>query len=992
FYVTEDGRPVNNVAINLDDKKVLVSPQGFATFDLSKGQYDAEFTQLSVGVGKTDFTVGDGERVEVFVEILGGEAVAEVAVVGTNAEGKIAGKLNSQDTGGTVSGARVSIAGSELGAVTNDDGTFVFSAPVGEYTLDVSDPNYSNKQVRGVQSMASAPVNLALSVSLSGNGTIEEVVAVGTYIPDSAVSQQRDASGVLDAIGAEQFSRYGDSNAASALKRVTGVSVSGGKYAVVRGLNERYTSILYNGAMLPSPDPTRRVVPLDLFPSGVISSLNVEKSARAIRPADSAGATIDIISREAPSESQGKLSLSLGYIDGTTGESVNMQEQQGLELFGFGSSDRELSADAEALAKEAIARSVNGEEAAQLLELDQWKTKKQTLNPDMSAELSYGNLIKAFDIGRLSFKTTGRYSNKWDLTDIDRAQYQPIGRDLGVQESDEYIERRAVNNIDLSGGLSFSLLGNSYGVTSNTLMLRQTQAESKESLGVRGENRAFTVERDYSWTERSFMMQQFVGDLYFNSYWNTEVNWGLTFANAKLDSPDRRSYQLQAGGSITPDESFNPLDSYNPEDLTIQYTTRPQRDFNALDDDSVHFRVDITTNPFTGDWYDFFVGLGAESLSRTREATSYTYQYSLNSTPIPDQYANEQDIANVLTPAAFQDGVFSVASATSPLASYTGTWDYSAFYLMPKIKLIEKFEIEAGVRAETSSISVETGSTEFQPAITALVEDDDIYPSLNTLYKPTESLQFRASYYSSINRPDFREVAPAEFTDTVSGDTYKGNENLIESTIDNYDLRTEYYFSDDESIAIGYFRKDFTNPIERTSGVISGSSNSVIYSYENSGEAYAQGFELSASKGFDFDFLLMKISGNAAFFDTAVDIFTDSGNFDRTRRMQGQPEMLANLQIEIDEFVSVRQYTLVVNHVGESLFAVTTNDLLDDEYRLARTTVDINFKQPIIIDVFDVKASIKNLTDAPVENQQNGKMTRRYTTGTEFNLGFTLNF
>ena len=148
--------------------------------------------------------------------------------------------------------------------------------------------------------MPGVPVDLNVEVGMSGNGVIEEVVAVGTYVADSATSQERDASAVLDSIGGEQMSRFGDSNAASALKRVAGVTIADGKYVVARGLNERHTSILLNGASLPSPDPSRRVVPLDLFPSSVIDGIDVQKTATPDVYADSTGSTVSLSTKKFP--------------------------------------------------------------------------------------------------------------------------------------------------------------------------------------------------------------------------------------------------------------------------------------------------------------------------------------------------------------------------------------------------------------------------------------------------------------------------------------------------------------------------------------------------------------------------------------------------------------------------------------------------------------------------------------------------------------------
>ena len=987
FYITEDGTSMADVAVTVDGTKQLVGKSGFVTFDINSGTHSVELTQYGEWVGDFEFaTQANAENAEIQVEVLGGEALEEVLVYTPGQEeapalGQISGYLESDETGGAVTGARIAITGTEQAVMTDEEGFFAFELPRGEYDVTIAHPNYGKRDVSGVRVMSNVNTGVNLTMSMSGDGVIEEVVAVGSYIPSTATAQQRDATAVLDAIGSEQFSRFGDSDAASALKRVTGVTVADGKYAVVRGLNERYTSVLFNGAMVPSPDPTRRVVPLDLFPAGVISSVNVEKTAISNRPSDAAGATIDVLAKSAPEEFEGKLSVSLGYADGTTGESVRTQTTSGMEVLGFGSSDRDLSDSAK-----ASDGPIAGADGANLLDLSQWETEKVTMSPDVSVELSLGDMIAEYDMGTLSYKVTGRYSNEWEYTKSDRANYGSLSATTS-QEADEYIQQRAVNLIDLSFGGTLSLVSDNYTVNYNTLMLRQTQADSIEEVGVRGEDRYFVVEREYTWQEREFNVHQLDGEHYFDDFYMAEVDWGLTFANASLYVPDSRSYTLYDATSADIDNTFNPLVNNLYDKVRIDYAAKPQRDWTDLNDDSINVTLDGKITPIENDSYQLQVMAGLSLMERDRDVEAYSYQYALNAS-LPADISSQTDIADVLTEQNFVDGHFNVRNNSDDDASYKGSWDYSAFYLMPRFEMHDQFTIEAGLRLEDSALEIETeGST----PVTAKVEDNGVYPSLNATYFVSEEAQVRFAYSGSVNRPDFREVAPAQFTDSVSGDRYVGNEKLTESTISSLDLRFEYYFSDAESVNAAIFRKDFVDAIERTASVISGSSNDVLYSFDNNGDAYAQGIEVSATKDIELEALNLRVSGNVAYFDTEIDTYSDSGNFEGSRRMQGQPDVLANLQIAVDELEAGREYTLVVNYTGETLSAVTPQAYLEDEFREPRMVVDANFKQPIMDDL-DLKLSLKNLTDSEVEETQGGKLIKRYKPGREFKLGVSYLF
>lgn len=348
FYVTEEGAAVNNVAVTFDGDKQLVGKNGFAVFDSQGGDHFAEFSQLGAWVGETEFSLSADQSAEVQVELIAGEALAEVQayVPGqeeTPALGNISGMVTSAETGGGVVDARISVAGTEVAAATDQDGFFALELPRGSYQLKVAHPEYGNRDIDDVRVISNVASQINLTMSMSGDSVIEEVVAVGSYIPSTATASERDSSAVLDAIGAEQLSRFGDSNAASALKRVAGVSIEGGRYAVVRGLNPRYNTVQLNGGNIPSSDPSRRVAPLDIFPSSVISGLEVQKSRSVDTPSGSTGGAITVNTRKFPADYESKLSLSLGGTFGLTGSNKELGESESGDFFGFGVSSRDMS-------------------------------------------------------------------------------------------------------------------------------------------------------------------------------------------------------------------------------------------------------------------------------------------------------------------------------------------------------------------------------------------------------------------------------------------------------------------------------------------------------------------------------------------------------------------------------------------------------------------------------------------------------------------------
>ena len=163
-----------------------------------------------------------------------------------------------------------------------------------------------------------------------------------------ALNEQKNSVGVMNAVTAEQISRSPDGDAAAAVQRVSGVTVQDGKYVFVRGLGERYTTTSLNGVRIPSPEPERKVVPLDMFPSGLLQSITTSKTFTPDLPGDFSGAQVNIKTREFPANRQFVLSTSTGFNSLATTKSIPQAPSEGLEWLAFGSRDRRVPALVEA--------------------------------------------------------------------------------------------------------------------------------------------------------------------------------------------------------------------------------------------------------------------------------------------------------------------------------------------------------------------------------------------------------------------------------------------------------------------------------------------------------------------------------------------------------------------------------------------------------------------------------------------------------------------
>jgi len=978
FYVTEDGEAVDSISVTVDGQKKLVGKNGFVVFDLGGGNHSVELSQFGEWAGEFEFSAAKNQNAEIQVEMIGGEAVQEVSVYTPGQEqsvalGKVSGYLESDETGGGVEGAIISVEGLELSVTTDGEGYYELEIPRGEYTLNVAHPNYGNREVKNLRVISNVATNVNLNMSMSGDSMIEEVVAVGSYIPSTATAQQRDSGAVLNAIGSEQLSRFGDSNAASALKRVAGVSISGGKYVVSRGLNERHSTIMLNGASLPSPDPSRRVVPLDIFPSTVIDNIAVQKTFTPEVYADSTGAAVKLDTKKFPSEFEGKISASLGFVAGTTFEDEQIQQSEGGDVFGFGATgDRKLpSVFKQWESLSSIEKSLNPALQQEVNEAfsSNLATEKTTLNPDVSLEVSMGDTVVDDGNKQIGYTASVKYSNTWEVQDRERNVYELDGGDLIAENS--FDETRVSNDINLGFGLSLGLIAGDSEYSSNTLLLRQTHAESSIIEGITGDQFREAVTTRLSWNERQFLLQQFTGDHYVPELGETDVKWQFSVSQASLESPDERTYSFER--------------DQGSSDPFFLYWSSVDRVYNELTDDNTDFSLDASSLVFSNDDMQAKVKYGFSMFSRERSSEGSTVQMS-GPGQTADEYENLGQDIDAIVDAATDTGIANITSGSAPSDDYDATWDLTAYYLTADLEWFDSVKVSLGARAENSEMVLDTftiGSTISNPdPQQAVVEDNDLFPSVSATYSFTEEVQARAVYYETKNRPDFRELANTQFFDPESGDAFRGNPTLESAEITNADLRLEYYFSDSESVTFAYFTKDFTNPIERT--LLTGGD---VKSWKNGEEGTLSGIELDFRKEYDFNAHSIFVSGNLAVIDSEVTI--EVAGTMKTQAMQGQPNDLANLQLGFDDLENGTEYTLLMNYKGEALGFVSDGDepnvLIEP-----RSQIDFNVSQEV--GEMTLKAKLKNITDEPVHETQGGLTYRKYSKGVELSLGLSMPF
>ena len=340
--------PLRHIKVAIDGKIVGVTDgKGMVQADVAVGAHKLYLIDDDVAIPvRFEMPVdGEVEISAVFNRDSEVEPVVKKQIFepGAKTIGFIAGKVTSP-SGMPIPNASVEIADLDITTVTNEDGLYTLEVPRGSHIVDVSVEGYASPEPSSIRVFANLGVyagfklfkqSLAEAIDLP-TSSFEEVVTLGVFNPTKGTENiERYATTIVSAMDADQLARFGDSDVAVAIGRIAGLSVSDGKYANVRGLDGRYIATNFNGILMPSTDPLRRDVQLDLFPSNIVDSIEVQKSFSADQLATTTGGSIAVNTKGIPDEQVGSMSVSTGFNTEFTGDNVQGYRDSNREWLGY---------------------------------------------------------------------------------------------------------------------------------------------------------------------------------------------------------------------------------------------------------------------------------------------------------------------------------------------------------------------------------------------------------------------------------------------------------------------------------------------------------------------------------------------------------------------------------------------------------------------------------------------------------------------------------
>jgi TonB-dependent receptor len=893
-------------------------------------------------------------------------AAAQAPADGT---GRISGRVVDAATGQGVVAAGVQIVGTMLGAQTGVDGRYtILRVPAGTTTLQVRRIGYGQKTITGLIVPASGGLVQDITLSAANVQLAAQIVTAdkekGTV--GEALNQQKNATNVVSAITAEQIARSPDSDAAQAAQRVSGVSVQDGKYLQVRGLGERYTTASLNGARIPSPEPERKVVPLDMFPAGLLQDVTTSKTFTPDQPGDFAGANVNIRTREFPASRQINYSASVGANSRVLGKALPFAPRAGGELLGVAGSARSMPA---ALAGANFMSNVTQSQFNQIA--SQQRNVWNATNRNGGAIGSFGASTGGNTIlgRRVGYVLSGNYGYS-EETRAD--EHYAVGQQganntvLPLTSLDGSTGRSSVQ----WGGIAniATMLGTASRLSLNTTATRSADNEARVDRGF-DENLGDSIARTtLRYVERGVTTVTAQGEHQLGE--RNKSSWSATLAKTTRREPDRSDVVYSRGS----DGTFTLLGSL---------------------DGARRLYFDLTENNATGQ-VDHAFNIGESSLQNAIKVGAYYRATDRTSAAPIFAFLTRAPSATLAERA---EVIFGRAQAcdycnvinVQPIGqagSYDATDRTAAGYLMADWGIGSRVRLIAGARVEKAEITVNAG-TQGGFTATAHLDDTDVLPSLLVNTKLTETQNLRLGVTRTLARPEYRELAPVTFRDVLGGVSVTGNDKLVRSLINNYDVRYEIFPNPGEVLSVGVFAKQFDKPIERVEAATSGAYEA---RYQNARRATNVGVELEARKqlGFVADWM-DAFSGfaNVTVMKSSVSLDTTNGLSvtDTRRRLVGQAPYVVNAGVTYSNLSGSTNATVLFNVVGERIVAAGVLPL-PNIVEKPRRVIDLSLRFPVMGSLSG-RIDAKNVLDARYSFMQGNLEREGYNAGRTLSVGFS---
>lgn len=848
--------------------------------------------------------------------------------------------------------------------------------------------------------------------------------AAGQSTVKALLQERAKAAAAVESFGAEQISKSSVSDAGDIVSKVSGATVVEGKYAVIRGLTDRYSAATLNGAELPSADPYRRSAALDMFPAKIIDRVTVTKTFTPDQPGSFTGGNINIVTKSFPDRPFASFEIGASYNSQTTGnENFLTYDRGGTDWLGMDDGSRSLasefwdftltipayrsqlgrpinSASPSPSVQRTLADAMELERLAELAGPTQFGPTRKAPPPAHAFVASAGDTGYLFGrpVGLFLSVPYGHSYSYYDAGVVTRVNYNEPGNPQLLEVDKAFTEEKGTEEVNWAATatlasevwpdqqLGYAFIFNQYSEDSARIRVGQDYYNMNLNLDL----------KRLQYIERNLTSHQFRGGHRFQDLGGLRADWLATFTQTTQDEPDTRFYNVNGN-------------RFNISGLDPKFPTRYWRE---LEEDSRNLRLDFLL-PFhpTGDAADaeFKFGLFDNQAERNYRERTLAYNTAENWAGDPNALLTPDRLGAVNPPATNGNFVTytwqTFLQTPSDRSFYTGESHVPAAYAMLDFSLLEPLRLVGGVRFEQTDIQttsfstvpsegVVPGTTNSPPPL----QRDDLLPSLGLVWNVVTNMNVRLNYGQTLARPSFRELAAVRTYDPVLDEYIVGNPRLQITDIQNYDLRWEWFPRPGEILSVGLFYKDLENVIEKEFV----SSRGDIVTFVNRPKAQVAGVELEARKSLEFLSWHLRhwsLGGNLTLMESSEEISDlQQANHTRpdllgdTRPLADQSPYIINLDLSYDNPHSGTSLSVGYNVFGPRL--IIANLAAPDIYEQPAPLLDVVLSQRLGRHL-RLKLSARNLLDPEIERtygEEAQAIYSSYTRGRTFGVSLTYDF
>lgn len=912
----------------------------------------------------------------------------------SNAQGNgiISGKVLDKSTGETIIGAVAQLEGTDKGAVTDIEGNFRITADPGTYTLTLKYIGYAQANIP-IELKANDVVNIEYAME-EEQQALQEVVVVGMVERSADVGlnlELKKASLVASGITASEIRRSPDRTVGDILKRVTGASIQDGKFVIIRGMNDRYNAGYLDGALLSSTESDRKAFAFDVIPASLIDNLLIIKSGAPDLTGDFGGGVIKINTKSVPEKLTQSISIGAQYHSLTTGKDFNQVKLYQGEALNLKSDERGIP-EFEENGLRPASNYPTSQEKEQFAEItknfnNDWSYSVRNPAPNGRFNYSLGFPIRTGNGGNLGVIMALNYANTLKAGTSEINTYDGSGQ---VANFHDFTSQR---NINTGGILNVNYVGAKTQVAFHNLLNATSDYNFVYRTGTGNFSDALTVQNTANIlsTNQLFNSILSVKQLIRDSLMT--INASVSYANINRDIPDYRI----ASYTATPD--------FPDYMLTIGdfFNSSSGRFYSSVDEQLLGGNLELSKK-FVGSNLRTEIKLGAFLQHRDREFGSRNFVYK----GAPDELTLEPSI-DLGQQNIDATRLYLVEKTSNDLAYYTGDSDTKALYLSANQVFGRRLKAMYGLRVEDFDLTVDNNKTNQS---IAAIQEVSLLPSVNLTYYLNDRTNLRASYFSSVNRPEFRELAPFSFYNFDKNAEFRGLPTLVVADLKNVDVRYEFYPDGSQMISLGGFYKHIDNPIELSLDV---SQPFTTFTYQNEKAADIYGLEFELKKRLDFIHLgqvfnNLAVYGNLALIHSSLD-FKEGSQAKEGRPLQGQSPYIINARLQYENRDNGWSANVAFNQVGRRIAYVGVDpvygDTRQDIYEAPRAVID--FQVAKTIGALNIKFTLGDLlhndliyyqdadqdgkySEAPAGSHNGDRLMYIYKTGFTGNLALTLAF